>query len=147
MFSWIRKEDVVDRRHPSAHPFKENHPLPPTPTHYLTPHSVWRGKGSGKDYASSKLCSVRTTDGAKQGKKLREKSRGCTAEVLMTEGYIYAFTKKHTIHAESIGWCRCSEWWTVVCVLSTYVCVPVCWMCYVDKKWAQTVVHLGCPAS
>lgn len=47
MFSWIRKEDVVDRRHPSAHPFK-NHPLPPTPTHYLTPQSILRGKASGK---------------------------------------------------------------------------------------------------
>lgn len=49
MFSWIRKEDVVDRRHPSAHPFEKlHHPLPPTPTHYLTPQSVLRGKESGE---------------------------------------------------------------------------------------------------
>lgn len=134
MFSWIRKEDVVDRRHPSAHPFKENHPLPPTPTHYLTPHSVWRGKGSGKGYASSKLCSVRTTDGAKQSKKLREKSRGCTAEVLMTEGYIYAFTKKHIIHAESIG-CGADlvndGLWCVSCLL---MCVFLCVECVMLTK-------------
>lgn len=42
MFSWIRKEDVVDRRHPSAHSFKKlHHPLPPKPTHYLTPTAIF----------------------------------------------------------------------------------------------------------
>lgn len=37
MFSWIRKEDVVDRRHPSAHPLKKS-PIPPTTHIYTLPH-------------------------------------------------------------------------------------------------------------
>lgn len=77
---------------------------------------------------------VRTTDGAKQSKKLREKSRGCTAEVLMTEGYIYAFTKKHIIHAESIG-CGADlvndGLWCVSCLL---MCVFLCVECVMLTK-------------